>query len=188
MNVSRETSTGLVAYADLVRKWAPRLDLVSRADLERFEERHIRDSLRALPLLDALPDGPAVDVGSGAGLPGIPLAVAGRPRRWRLIEPRRRRAAFLEECVRALHQDCEVVALTAQEAARVPDLAAGHVCAVGRALASPKSTFALLTPLLVPGGTAVAFLGSNSKVPPGATLWRGGLAIMRREGGTESND
>jgi 16S rRNA (guanine527-N7)-methyltransferase len=180
-------SRGLDAYATLVRKWAPRLDLVSPADLERFEERHIRDSLRALPLLEGLPDGDAVDVGSGAGLPGIPLALVGRPRRWRLLEPRRRRAAFLEECVRALDLDCEVVALSAQEAARAPGLAAAHVCALGRALASPSSTFALLMPLLAPDGTAVAFLGRDAKVPPGAALWREGLAIMRREGGNESN-
>ena len=180
-------SAGLDAYAALVRRWAPRLDLVAAADLERFEERHIRDCLRALPVVEALPDGAAVDVGSGAGLPGIPLALAGRPRRWRLIEPRRRRAAFLEECVRALDLDCEVVALSAQEAARAPGLAAGHVCALGRAVASPSSTFALLAPLLAPGGTAVVFLGRNAKVPPGATLWREGLAIMRREGGSESN-
>jgi 16S rRNA (guanine527-N7)-methyltransferase len=180
-------SAGLDAYAALVRRWAPRLDLVSPADLERFEERHIRDCLRALPMVEALPDGAAVDVGSGAGLPGIPLALAGRPRRWRLIEPRRHRAAFLEECVRALDLDCEVVTLSAQEAARAPGLAAGHVCALGRALASPSSTFALLAPLLAPGGTAVVFLGRNAQVPPGATLWREGLAIMRREGGSETN-
>jgi 16S rRNA (guanine527-N7)-methyltransferase len=180
-------SAGLDAYAALVRRWAARLDLVSPADLERFEERHIRDCLRALPVVEALPDGAAVDVGSGAGLPGIPLALVGRPRRWRLIEPRRGRAAFLEECVRALDLDCEVVALSAQEAARAPRLAGGHVCALGRAVASPSSTFALLAPLLAPGGTAVVFLGRHAKVPPGASLWREGLAIMRREGGSESN-
>ncbi|MGH2757021.1 MAG: RsmG family class I SAM-dependent methyltransferase, partial [Actinomycetota bacterium] len=64
----------LAAYAALVRTWANRLDLVAPGDLDRFEERHIADSLRLLPLLERLPEGPCVDVGSGAGLPGIPLA------------------------------------------------------------------------------------------------------------------
>src|ERR671919_1499973 len=52
----------LGAYADLVRAYAERLDLVAPGDLDRFEERHIRDSLKPLALLGALPDGPCVDV------------------------------------------------------------------------------------------------------------------------------
>src|SRR5688500_14128170 len=69
-------------YAALVRAWAPKLDLVSPADLERFEERHIADSLRVLDLVAGAPQGPCCDVGSGAGLPGIPLAIASE-RHWR---------------------------------------------------------------------------------------------------------
>jgi 16S rRNA (guanine527-N7)-methyltransferase len=56
MNIS-STDEGLAAYAELVRAWAPRLDLVGPRELERFEERHIADSLRLLPLAEALPEG-----------------------------------------------------------------------------------------------------------------------------------
>ncbi|MGH2694478.1 MAG: 16S rRNA (guanine(527)-N(7))-methyltransferase RsmG, partial [Actinomycetota bacterium] len=127
------------AYAELVRAWGSRLGLVSERDLDRFRERHIEDSLRLLPLLDSLPVGPAVDVGSGAGLPGIPLAISRPQREWRLLEPRRRRSAFLEEVVRELALDnCEVVIATAQEAARDPRLARAHVLATARALTPPK--------------------------------------------------
>ena len=170
----------LAAYALLVRRWAPRLNLVAEGDLHRFEERHIADSLRALPLVDSLPDGIAVDVGAGAGLPGIPLALAGRPRPWRLIEPRSRRAAFLEECVRELGLSCEVVNLSAERAALDPGLGSSHRCALARALAAPARAFRLLMPLLAPGGTAIAFLGPNVPPPPQAELWGEGLAIMRR--------
>ena len=101
-------------YAQLVRAYSPKLDLVSPRDLDRFEERHIRDSLRALRYVRQAPPGPAVDVGSGAGLPGIPLAIADPYRHWRLLEPRRRRAAFLEEVVRELDlPNVEVLARTA---------------------------------------------------------------------------
>jgi 16S rRNA (guanine527-N7)-methyltransferase len=169
----------LADYAALVRRWAPRLDLVSPGDLARFEERHIRDSLRAAPLLDGLPAGPAVDVGSGAGLPGIPLALAARARPWRLLEPRIRRAAFLEECVRVLELDCEVLPLTAEEAARHPELSGDHICALARALAPPEHAFELLLPLLRPGGVAVVFTVAEGALPAGAERAQGGLAIMR---------
>ena len=170
----------LRAYAALVREWAPRLDLVSPRDLERFEERHVEDSLRAAPLLDELPDGPCVDVGSGAGLPGIPLAIARPDRRWTLLEPRQRRAAFLEEAVRKLGLDCEVIAVTAEQAARDERLAGSHVLATARAVAAPAEVRKLCEPLLAPGGATLVFSGAGTEAPPDAEEWASGLTIMRK--------
>jgi 16S rRNA (guanine527-N7)-methyltransferase len=171
----------LAAYAGLVRRWAPRLDLVAPGDLERLELRHVADSLRLLPLVRSVPAGPAVDVGSGAGFPGIPLAIAEPSRLWRLLEPRRRRAAFLEEVVRALSLDCEVIALPAERAAGEAHLRATHTFAVARAVAPPARAFRLLAPLVAPAGVAAVFLG-RARIPRGAEEWQKGVAIMRREG------
>lgn len=169
----------LAAYAELVRRYAARLDLVAGSDLARFEERHIADSLRALPLLDRAQEGPCIDVGSGAGLPGVPLAIARPQRRWRLLEPRRLRAAFLEECVRVLGLDAEVVLLSAQAAAARPGFAAAHAFACARALAPPDEAAGLLRPLLAPGGIGVVFVGSGAGLPAGSEVAAGGLAIIR---------
>ena len=175
-----ETVSRLHAYLDLVRSWASRLDLVSPGDLNRLEERHLDDALRAVPLIDSLPDGPAVDVGSGAGFPGVPLVLAGRPRPWRLLEPRHRRAAFLEEVTRKLAPHVEVAALSAQEAARESRLTE-HVVAVARALAPPKEALNLMTPLLRSGGTAVIWVGSSAELPAGSRLSAPGLATLLKE-------
>lgn len=170
----------LAAYAALVRRWAPRLDLVSPGDLGRFEGRHLDDSLRAVPLLDGLPDGPCVDVGSGAGLPGIPLAIARPERTWRLVEPRRKRAAFLDEVVRELGLSCEVVPRTAEEAARLPELAGAHVLATARAVASPEVVRGLTEPLLAVDAVILVFTGAGARLPEGAEEWAPGLTIMRK--------
>lgn len=169
-------------YVSLVAQWAPQLDLVSPGDLVRFRERHVEDSLRALPLLRSLPTGPCIDVGSGAGLPGIPLAMADPDHDWRLLEPRRRRAAFLEEAVRQLQLPCEVIVATAEAAAKDPRLGGTHVLAVGRALAPPPEAFDRLLPLVAPGGVALVFAGENSRLPAEAAEWRPGLATIRRDG------
>jgi 16S rRNA (guanine527-N7)-methyltransferase len=166
-------------YAELVRFWAPRLDLVAPGDLARFEERHIDDCLRAVPLVETLPPGPAIDVGSGAGLPGVVLAIAAPSRTWRLLEPRTLRAAFLEEVVRTLDLSCEVLRLTAEAAARDPSLAAGHVLATARALAPPPQAFAMLAPLVRRDGVRLVFVGENAEISPEAEEWRPGLAIIR---------
>ena len=167
----------LSGYEDLIGAWAPRLDLVSPGDLDRLYERHIADSLRARPLVDGAPEGPCVDVGSGAGLPGIPLAIVSG-RHWRLLEPRAKRAGFLDEVVRTLDLDCEVLRVTAQEAARDPALRATHSVATARALAPPSEAFALLHPLVSPEGIAVVFHGEHAELPEGAVRRGPGLATI----------
>ncbi|CAN5560590.1 hypothetical protein BH24ACT26_BH24ACT26_00320 [soil metagenome] len=170
-------------YAALVRAWAPRLDLVAPGDLGRFEERHLADCLRAAPLVGSLPPGPAVDVGTGAGLPGIPLAIVGPQRRWRLLERRRNRIAFLEEAVRVLGLNCSVHGMSAEEAARDPRFAHTHIVAVARAVAPPEASFDLLEPLVAPTGVSLVFVGGATRIPPRAEVWRDGLAIIRQGGG-----
>lgn len=169
----------LERYAELLREWTPRIALISPADVERVEERHIEDSLKALPWVRSAPPGVCVDVGSGAGFPGIPLAIAEPTRSWRLLEPRARRAAFLEEAVRTLGIDCEVLTVRAEAAAADPRLAGAHSVAVARALAEPPAALALLAPLVRPGGVAVLFLGRAAVPPPGAEVAPEGLAIVR---------
>lgn len=170
----------LALYEQLVAEWAGKLNLVAPGDLEDFHRRHSADSLRLLPLLRQIPDGPLMDVGAGAGLPGVPLAVAERGRSWRFLEPRSRRAAFLDLVVRELELDAEVIAATAQEAGRDPRLAGAHALVTARALAPPVKALSLIRPLGLPGGGIGAlFLGRRASVPPGAGLWREGIAIVR---------
>ena len=179
--VSRETPLyleKLQEYEALVRDFAPRLDLVSAGDLEAFRTRHIADSLRALPHVHHAEPGPAVDVGSGAGLPGIPLAIADPGRHWVLLEPRRRRAAFLEEVVRALELSCQVVSRTAADAAR--SFGPNFSVATARALAPPVRSLALLAPLVRSGGTMILFVGAGSEVPEGSEEVDEGIAIFRK--------
>lgn len=167
----------LEAYAALVREWAPKLDLVAPGDLERFRERHIEDSLRLLPLLGEAPEGPCIDVGSGAGLPGVPLAIVSG-RHWRLLEPRKKRAAFLDEVVRSLGLDCEVLSITAEQAAKDPQLERAQAVATARALAAPDQAAGLLRPLLMPDGIGAIYLGERATPPRETRLWAPGIAIV----------
>src|ERR687892_633718 len=153
-------------YREIVKQWAPRLDLVSPGDIDRFDERHISDALRVLPLLE----------GSSAG----PFAIASG-RYVRLIEPRRRRAAFLEECLRRLGLAGEVVAITAEQAADDPRYAAAHPFAVARALAPPVEALKLILPFVASGGTAAVYLGAGAKMPPNSEEFAPGIAIVRAD-------
>jgi 16S rRNA (guanine(527)-N(7))-methyltransferase RsmG len=83
----------LEAHWELVKAWNARVNLTSIADDAEAAERHYADSLVALQVL---PLGPIVDIGSGAGYPGVPIAIVQPERPVILLEPRRKRASFLE--------------------------------------------------------------------------------------------
>lgn len=92
----------LSKYTEIVRRWAQKVNLVSQEDLPAFSERHILPALALCHIVQALPHKWLLDVGSGAGLPGIPLAIALPLSEVTLIESRRRRANFLRHVVRTL--------------------------------------------------------------------------------------
>ncbi|MEX0808804.1 MAG: 16S rRNA (guanine(527)-N(7))-methyltransferase RsmG [Dongiaceae bacterium] len=108
-NVSRETDgdflTILDSYATLLAKWQARINLVGPATLPDLWRRHFLDSAQLLPLIPApLPDGGAttlVDLGSGAGFPGLVLAILRPDLVVTLIESDGRKATFLAEAARA---------------------------------------------------------------------------------------
>lgn len=97
-NVSRETLDRLRAFADLLAQWQSRINLVSTRSLEDVWRRHVLDSTQ---LLDLGPPhlGPWVDLGSGAGFPGLVLAILGA-NDVHLIESDSKKAAFLAEAAR----------------------------------------------------------------------------------------
>jgi 16S rRNA G527 N7-methylase RsmG len=84
----------------------------------------------------------------------------------------------LEEVVRELDLDCEVIARPAEEAAKDPELRSQHVLATARALGPPEKARPLLVPLLQPGGKAAVFVGETGKLPPDFRIWRPGIAIV----------
>jgi 16S rRNA (guanine527-N7)-methyltransferase len=100
--VSRETETQLDTYVEVFLRWQNKLNLVASSTLHKFWTRHIADSLQLLPLV---PEARVwVDLGSGGGFPGIPIAcaLAGQPgAKVHLIESNGKKAAFLREAVRA---------------------------------------------------------------------------------------
>jgi 16S rRNA (guanine527-N7)-methyltransferase len=91
----------LRAYGALLHERAARLSLIAKGDRESIFTRHVLDSLNPLALFEQ-PPASFLDVGSGAGLPGIPLAIMWPEARAVLLESRDRKAGFLEHATRTL--------------------------------------------------------------------------------------
>lgn len=155
----------LLEYLDLLYLWnrRGRLTAIERSGAVRL---HLLDSLAILPLLAAGPT--VVDLGSGAGLPGIPIAVADPQRHLVLVESKRRRCSFLLEAVRELGLgNCTVL----EEDARV--LAASgrlHANVTARAFLPPAELVSLAAPMIEPGGRLIV-MGARDEIETGV-LWQ----------------
>lgn len=100
LNVSRETFEKLELLERELRRWQGIKNLVGPATIDQIWERHIVDSLQ---LLDLAPDAKTwIDIGSGAGFPGLVLAIAGAERglKVHLVESNSRKCAFLRQIAR----------------------------------------------------------------------------------------
>ncbi len=151
--VSRETCERLALHLDLLRRWQQRINLVGRSTLTDPWRRHMLDSAQLAPLL---PERARVaDLGSGAGFPGLVLAIVrGGP--VHLIESDGRKAAFLCEAARVTDAPAEV------HASRAEGLALAVDVVVARACAPLDRLLPLALPLLAPGGFCLFLKGAQA--------------------------
>lgn len=144
----------LAVYAALVLAANRRLNLTGAKDGAAFAA-HVADALT----LAADVAGPLIDVGSGNGVPGIPLALATGVR-VTLLEPIKKRAAFLAGALAQLGLEGEAVAGRAEDVARDPAYRERFGTATARAVASAPTVAELTVPFLALGGRALLQRGS----------------------------
>jgi len=153
----------LIRYVALLERWNAKFNLISRQDIARIWPRHILDSLSIAPLLTTNPASPektqlgltALDIGTGAGLPGLPLAIALPAFSWRLIDRNQRKVRFLETVISQIGLE-NVTARAIDLGAESDDeflRAADFV--VSRAVDEPARLLPMAEPLLKPAGRLV---------------------------------
>ena len=172
-DISRETSEALDRFAALLLRWNRTVNLIARKDEQRMWERHIADSLQIATLMHPAP-GQAIDLGSGAGFPGLVLAIAtGVP--FDLIEADQRKAAFLREAARVTGARAQVHATRIETAQIVP-----APLITARALAPLPRLLDLAAPLLATGGICLFLKGANvqAELTQAASQWHMKVEIL----------
>ncbi len=150
---------GILGHLRLLLAWTAAINLTAIRDPEAAVVGHLLDSLAAVPLLREAGARRFVDLGSGGGYPGLPLALALPAERALLVDSIVKKAAFLEVAVAA----AGVADRAAVAAVRAEDLAADRLhrerwpAVTVRAVASLPELVELAFPLLVPGGILLAW-------------------------------
>jgi 16S rRNA (guanine527-N7)-methyltransferase len=147
-------------YADLLAGPGVERGLIGPREVDRIWDRHILNSAAAAELIE--PDARVVDVGSGAGLPGVVLAIARPDLSVTLLEPMLRRTDFLAEVVAELGLSAVVVRGRAEEPT-VRSRVGGADAVVSRAVADLGKLTRWCLPLLRPGGRMLALKGDRAE-------------------------
>jgi 16S rRNA (guanine527-N7)-methyltransferase len=152
-----ETTERLAAYRSLLLRWNARINLISGETATEIDQRHIADCAQLGPLLPG--EGPVADIGSGAGLPGMVLAILQPDRAFHLVESDKRKAAFLVEASAQLKLPMVRVHACRAENAKLPALSA----ITARACAPLASLLPYAVKFLAPGGVALFPKGKTAE-------------------------
>lgn len=147
-------------YADLLAGPGVEWGLIGPREVDRLWDRHILNSAAVAELIE--PSARVVDIGSGAGLPGIPLAIARPDLALTLVEPMLRRTDFLSEAVQTLGLTASVIRGRAEDPTVRTTLGGADVV-VSRAVADLEKLTRWSLPLLRPGGRMLALKGERAE-------------------------
>jgi len=154
LSLSPETRQKLLDYVALVQKWNKVYNLTAVRDADKMLTHHLLDSLAVVPHIAAAKS--ILDVGSGAGLPGIPLALALPDTRVTLLDSNHKKAAFLNQALIELQLGNAEVVCERVEKYQKKQL---FDVVISRAFSDLPEFIALAGRLVVPGGTLLAMKG-----------------------------
>jgi len=163
IRLTADKAAALARYAAMIRAERERSALISRRSLDLIEQRHFAESLSLLGALEerGLLQSPALDIGSGAGFPGLPIKIARPGLRLTLLESNEKKAAFLERVITELSLDgAGVVTARAEDAGRLPEHRAAYALVLARAVAPLRVLAELALPFLAIDGVLAAPKGS----------------------------
>jgi 16S rRNA (guanine527-N7)-methyltransferase len=143
-------------YRDLLLERNARTNLTAIRDPEGVDRRLVAESLRLLPALDAAtaPGDEAIDIGTGGGIPGLPLAIVRPDLRWTLVDATAKKVAFLQDVVNELTLPNVVLYHgRIEELAHEPHLRGRYSVLTARAVSSLPALLELGLPMIRTGGT-----------------------------------
>lgn len=151
-------------YHALLVEWNKRFNLTALTTREEIYRKHFLDSLSCIQAFAALPPEHVVDVGAGAGFPGLPLKILRPNMELTLIESNQKKAGFLEKVAAELQLDgVEIVPQRAEQAGKNAGLRERFDWAVARAVAPLPVLVEYMLPLVRVGGFVLAQKGSKAQ-------------------------
>lgn len=150
-------------YASLLIEWNKKMNLTAIVEPQQIAVKHFIDSLSVMAAQEFPQETTVIDVGTGAGFPGIPLLIARPDIRLTLLDSLNKRLVFLKEVLDQLEIKAQVVHARAEEAGLNPDYREKYDIVVSRAVAPMNILCEYCLPLAKKGGNFVAMKGPQAQ-------------------------
>ena len=162
ISISQTEMNKFAQYTEELTKWNRRMNLISRRNVKDIALQHHLDSLSMLAHIHVPKGIEAIDVGSGAGFPGVPLKICRPDLRFTLVESTRKKALFLQHIIERLGLSEVTVLCDRAERLNQKNVFRGRYnLVVSRAVARLWPLVNLCLPFLKPGGIFVAYKGGD---------------------------
>ena len=167
IELSSEQLEQFQRFYEVLTDWAQRVSLTGVKDEEGVQRRHFLESAALIPILQdeqlSLKDKMLIDVGSGSGIPGIPLKILEPTLRLTLVEAKQRKTEFLQAVLPEIGMaDVLVIPRRSEEVAHDPRHREQYDFAVAKALAPLRTLVELMLPFLHMGGVIIAPKGKSA--------------------------
>ncbi len=152
----------LLAYRDATLQWNNKVNLTAITNPDDFLQKHYVDSLLCADAKEVLQARTVLDVGTGGGFPGIPMAIFFPEKKFVLLDSLQKRLKIVREMADAIGlRNIEVVHGRAEDLARIPKYREQFDLCVSRAVANLSTLSELCLPFVKVGGTFISYKGPN---------------------------
>ncbi len=166
LDVSRETYDQLVRYEEFLTDYNEKVNLTAVTDGEEILVKHFIDSMLLAKFGDLPENATVLDIGSGAGFPGVPLALCRNDLKITLLDSLNKRVIFLQQLCDLLGISCNPIHGRAEELAKKPDYRESFDVVTARAVAAMPMLAEISLPFVKIGGHWIVMKGPNEPVKP----------------------
>lgn len=167
LTLTEEQKKKLVTYADILKEWNAKINLTAITDDDGICEKHFLDSLLPLKYFELTKNAKVIDVGTGAGFPGIPIKIYRDDVELTLLDSLNKRINFLTEVCKAIGISADCIHARAEDGAKRDELREQFDIATARAVANLPVLCEYCLPYVKVGGYFVALKGPNEEVDEG---------------------
>lgn len=162
---SEEQADKFIKYYELLIEWNEKMNLTAITEEREVAEKHFADSLLPMELIPQ--NAKCIDVGTGAGFPGIPLMIMRPDITVTLLDSLNKRLIFLDEVIRALglEKSAKTLHMRSEDAGRAAAHRDAYDVALSRAVANARVLAEWTAPFVKEGGVSIMYKGAAGKLP-----------------------
>ena len=163
ITITENQKANFEIYSKMLVEWNEKMNLTAITEESEIAVRHFIDSISILKYIDIKPDASLIDIGTGAGFPGIPVKIMRSDIKLTLLDSLNKRLIFLSELCRAIGINADIVHARAEEYAQKAGYRESFDYAVSRAVANLPSLCEYCIPYVKKGGMFIAMKGSDAE-------------------------